>query len=122
MDEAEYCNRLALIYRGKLVALGSPTELKRSSMKGDLLLLECDRLGEAVQLLEHAPGVMDAAVFGNALHLVVDQAASATPQLTQYLAQRNIKVERLERIHASLEDVFVALTTERASGKQELPQ
>jgi ABC-2 type transport system ATP-binding protein len=122
MDEAEYCNRLALIYRGRLVALGSPTELKRSSMKGELLLLECDRLGEAVQLLEGAPGVMDAAVFGNALHLVVTQAASAIPQLTQYLAQRSIKVERLERIHASLEDVFVALTTERGSAKQEAVQ
>ena len=122
MDEAEYCNRLALIYRGRLVALGSPTELKRSSMKGDLLLLECDRLGEAVQLLEIAPGVLDAAVFGNAMHLVVAQADTAIPQLTEYLTQRNIRVERLERIHASLEDVFVALTTERDAPKREALQ
>jgi ABC-2 type transport system ATP-binding protein len=122
MDEAEYCNRLALIYRGKLVALGSPTELKRSSMKGDLLVLECDRVGEAVQALEHAPGVLDAAVFGNALHLVVAQAASAIPQLKQFLGERNITVERIEPIHASLEDVFVALTTERGAPKKEAVQ
>jgi ABC-2 type transport system ATP-binding protein len=122
MDEAEYCNRLALIYRGRLVALGSPTELKRSSMKGDLLLLECDRVGEAVQLLEHAPGVLDAAVFGNALHLVVTQAASVIPQLKQFLDERNIKAERIEPIHASLEDVFVALTTERGAPKKEAVQ
>jgi ABC-2 type transport system ATP-binding protein len=118
MDEAEYCNRLALIYRGRMVALGTPTELKLSSMKGDLLLLECDPLGEAVGLLEKAPGVLDSAVFGNALHLVVREAASSIPQITQYLTQRNIKVERMERIHPSLEDVFVAITTERAGEKQ----
>jgi len=122
MDEAEYCNRLALIDRGRLVALGSPTELKRSSMKGDLLLLECDRVGEAVQLLEHAPGVLDAAVFGNALHLVVARAVSAIPQLKQFLDERNIRVERIEPIHASLEDVFVALTTERGAPKKEAVQ
>jgi ABC-2 type transport system ATP-binding protein len=120
MDEAEYCNRLALIYRGRLVALGSPTELKRNSMKGELLLLECDRLGAALQLLEAAPGVLDAAVFGNAMHLVVAQADSAIPQLTEYLTLHNIKVERLERIHPSLEDVFVALTTERAVENEEV--
>ncbi len=119
MDEAEYCNRLALIFRGRMVALGTPTELKQSSMKGDLLLLECDPLGEAVGLLENAPGVLDSAVFGNALHLVVREAASSIPQITQYLTQRNIKVERMERIHPSLEDVFVAITTDRAGEDQE---
>ncbi|HSM86325.1 MAG TPA: ABC transporter ATP-binding protein, partial [Candidatus Limnocylindrales bacterium] len=71
MEEAEYCNRLALIFRGRIVALGTPSELKQQSMKGDLLLAECDPLGPAVEALQSAPGVMDAAVFGNALHLVV---------------------------------------------------
>jgi ABC-2 type transport system ATP-binding protein len=71
MEEAEYCNRLALIFRGKIVALGTPSELKRDSMKGELLLVECEPLGDAVEVLQSAPGVMDAAVFGNALHLVV---------------------------------------------------
>ena len=77
MEEAEYCNRLALIFRGKMVALGTPTELKRDSMKGELLLVECEPLGDAVEALQSAPGVMDAAVFGNALHLVVQDAAAA---------------------------------------------
>ncbi|MFZ0743676.1 MAG: ABC transporter ATP-binding protein, partial [Terracidiphilus sp.] len=45
MEEAEYCNRLALIFRGKIVALGTPTQLKQSSMKGELLLVECAPLG-----------------------------------------------------------------------------
>ncbi len=46
MEEAEYCNRLALIFRGKIVALGTPSELKRDSMKGELLLIECEPLGK----------------------------------------------------------------------------
>ena len=78
MEEAEYCNRLALIFRGKIVALGTPSELKRDSMKGELLLVECEPLGTAVEALQSAPGVMDAAVFGNALHLVVQDAAAAS--------------------------------------------
>ena len=65
MEEAEYCNRLALIFRGKIVALGTPSELKRDSMKGEILLVECDPLGAAVEALQSAPDVMDASVFGN---------------------------------------------------------
>ena len=113
MEEAEYCNRLALIFRGKIVALGTPTELKRDSMKGELLLVECAPLGDAVEALQSVPGVMDAAVFGNALHLVVEDAALAVPLLEKFLADRKIDVSRMEKIRPSLEDVFVSLTTGR---------
>jgi ABC-2 type transport system ATP-binding protein len=113
MEEAEYCNRLALIFRGKIVALGTPSELKRDSMKGELLLVECEPLGEAVEALQSAPGVMDAAVFGNALHLVVEDAEAGLPRIKAYLADRKIAVRRIERIRPSLEDVFVSLTTDR---------
>jgi ABC-2 type transport system ATP-binding protein len=118
MEEAEYCNRLALIYRGKMVALGTPSELKQKSMKGELLLVECAPLGPAVEALQSAPGVMDTAVFGNALHLVVDDAESAIPQLKEYLGKRGVTLHHAEKIHPSLEDVFVALTSEREAGKE----
>jgi ABC-2 type transport system ATP-binding protein len=117
MEEAEYCNRLALIFRGKMVALGTPSELKRKSMKGELLLIECDSLGPAVQALQSAPMVLDAAVFGNALHLVVEQAQAATPEVKKYLAERDVIVRRIEKIRPSLEDVFVSLTTQPRNGK-----
>jgi ABC-2 type transport system ATP-binding protein len=121
MEEAEYCNRLAMIYRGKMVALGTPTELKHTSMRGELLLLECDPLGPAVEALQSVPGVLDAAVFGNALHLVVSRAESMIPQIKSYLGQRQITVTNIETIHPSLEDVFVSLTTEHAaSGKEKV--
>jgi ABC-2 type transport system ATP-binding protein len=121
MEEAEYCNRLALIFRGKIVALGTPSELKRDFMKGELLLVECEPLGKAVEALQSAPGVMDAAVFGNALHLVVEDAASSIPKLQSYLAERGIKVTRLEKIRPSLEDVFVSLTTGREAAEERKP-
>jgi len=121
MEEAEYCNRLALIFRGKIVALGTPSELKRDSMKGKILLVECDPLGAAVEALQSAPDVMDAAVFGNALHLVVKDAAVVLPQLKSYLAKHNIAVTRMEEIRPSLEDVFVSLTTSREAAEERKP-
>jgi len=111
MDEAEYCNRLALIYRGKLVAIGTPSELKHNSVRGDLLLLECDPLGRAVELLESAPGVRESAVFGNALHLVVPDGAASLATLPRWLSDRGVTVTTLQSIRPSLEDAFVALTT-----------
>ena len=74
MDEAEYCNRLALMFRGKLVAFDTPAELKRTAMKGDLILLECESLGRAIQIIRQIDEVSEAAVFGNALHLVMREA------------------------------------------------
>ena len=82
-------------------------------MKGELLLGECAPLGEALEALQAAPGVMDAAVFGNALHLVVPDAAFAIPQLKDFLSARGVAVSRIEKIRPSLEDAFVSITTSR---------
>src|SRR5665213_670214 len=113
MEEAEYCNRLALIFRGRIVALGTPTELKRNSMRGELLLVECESLGDAMEALQQTPGVMDAAVFGNALHLVVENAAIADPKIRAVLNQKGITLSRISTIRPTLEDAFVSLTTSR---------
>jgi ABC-2 type transport system ATP-binding protein len=121
MEEAEYCNRLALIFRGKMVALGTPRELKQKFMKGDLLLVQCDPLGRAVEVLQDAPAVIDAAVFGSALHLVVNHAATAIPEIRTYLEEKNVSVQNIEKIRPSLEDVFVSLTTEPRNGKERQP-
>jgi ABC-2 type transport system ATP-binding protein len=117
MEETEYCNRLALIFRGTVAAMGTPSELKKS-MKGELLLVECEPMGEAVEILQSAPGVIDAAVFGRALHLVVHDATAAIPQVKKYLSDHSITVGLIDKIHPSLEDVFVSLTSARHTGKE----
>ncbi len=111
MDEAEYCNRLVLIDRGRIVAMGTPSELKTQTMKGQLLLVECEPLGPGLEVRVQAPGVHDAAVFGNALHATVDDAEQALPGIRQALDSRGVNLGKVERIQPSLEDVFVALTT-----------
>jgi ABC-2 type transport system ATP-binding protein len=113
MDEAEYCNRLVLIDRGRIVAMGTPTELKTQTMKGQLLLVECEPLGPGLEALAQVPGVHDAAVFGDALHATVADAEQALPGIRQAMGSRGLKLGKVERIQPSLEDVFVALTTTR---------
>ena len=116
MDEAEYCNRLVLIFQGRIVASGSPTELKQQAMKGELLLVECEPLGLALDVLQRTPDVADAAVFGNALHVVVPEAGAMIPRLRKDLSQHGITVAKMAPINPTLEDVFVSLTaTQRRS-------
>ena len=112
MDEAVYCNRLALMDRGRLIALGTPTELRRDSIEGSLLLLECDRIGDALERVRRIDGIHDAAVFGNALHLVVSNVEVGAA-IRAALEADGIIVARLEPIRPSLEDAFVALTARR---------
>jgi ABC-2 type transport system ATP-binding protein len=112
MDEAEYCNRLALIFRGRLVALGTPTELKSKSVKGEILMIEANPLGQALEVVRTATGVRDAAVFGNGLHLVVANADAATTVVRAAIESPGIQIKRIARIRPSLEDAFVALTSD----------
>ncbi len=113
MDEAEYCNRLALIEAGRLVATGSPSELKRGAIRGDLLLVECAPLGRGLEIIKRQPGVLDAAVFGAALHVVVGAADRARAELPAALASAGVATSRIEPIAPSLEDAFVALAGKR---------
>jgi ABC-2 type transport system ATP-binding protein len=119
MDEAEYCHRLILIFHGQIVASGSPLELKRREMSGDVVLVECDDLGLALDLLQKNPSVKDAAVFGNALHLVVSEVAADMAPLRTYLSTGGVLVTKMEPIRPTLEDVFVSLTANQGkSGKE----
>jgi len=109
MDEAEYCHRLALMYRGKVTALGTPEELKQSLGSHHLLLIEVSDLVGSMTLLEKLPGVSDVAVFGGGLHVTVENDQSAIPKIREMLEKNGIEVPILEPIQPSLEDVFVAM-------------
>lgn len=115
MDEAEYCDRLALIDRGRLIALGTPAELKSGRMPEDVWELETDRLIEALEALKGKNGgglhhpVKGAAVFGNTLHVVTPRGVDLASSLTPFFAEEGFFIRRLEKIEPTLEDVFVAL-------------
>jgi ABC-2 type transport system ATP-binding protein len=109
MDEAEYCHRLALMYRGRVVALGAPAELKRQLDSHQLLDLESSDARESMRVLEGLKGLGDVAVFGGGLHITAEDAGAAIPRIRECLGAAGIGIERLERIEPSMEDVFVAM-------------
>ena len=109
MDEAEHCDDLALIYAGKVVASGSPSQLKREHIRDALFEIEVDDLMGAYDALKAASVVKGVALFGNALHVTVADEAAARAALAPLLAAKGIRVARLERIEPSLEDAFVAI-------------
>ncbi len=120
MDEAEYCDRIGLIYRGELIALGTPEVLKTRFMKEEILDLQGDRPQEAMAVIEKVQGVKEAALFGKGIHIVVEKADSAVGIIKQTLADHNIEVFRIEKVIPSLEDVFVSLI--EARDRVEQPQ
>jgi ABC-2 type transport system ATP-binding protein len=119
MDEAEYCDRLALIYRGKIIALGTPAELKKEYMPEAVWELETEQLGESLNLLKehvgaiHESPLREVAVFGNTLHVVTPKGADLASSLPSLLSAHGISIRRLEQIDPSLEDVFVSLVEEK---------
>lgn len=110
MEEAEYCNRLALMSRGRIIALGTPGELKKDWMKETVLDLECDSVMQAAEMLQDEPLFTEAAIFGNLLHLVTSDPDQGIKRATELLEAAGITVHRMSVITPSLEDVFVTLT------------
>jgi len=109
MDEAEYCHRVALMGAGKVIALGSPDELKDSLGVGHLLNLETSNLLGSMHALRGQPGIEDVAVFGGGLHVKVDNPQDGTEAVRAALSKAGIEIKVLEAIPASMEDVFVTL-------------
>jgi ABC-2 type transport system ATP-binding protein len=108
MEEAEYCHRLALMNRGRLIALDRPAAL-RARLTEPILEIATDHGPATAQALPGAPGVIEAAMFGRAVHVVVDHAASATQALPAWLAARGVPCRGITPVPPSLEDVFVSL-------------
>jgi ABC-2 type transport system ATP-binding protein len=109
MDEAELCHRLALMYRGKIVALGAPEALKENLSGRSLLRLDTADTLETMRTLEKLPEVLDVAVFGNKLHVSVVDVEIARASIGRALADAGVAMRGIEQIAPSLEDVFVAL-------------
>ena len=117
MDEAEHCDRLGLIDAGKLIALGSPRELKAQYVAGTLLEVQVDPVMTALDVLAAEPAAKEVAIFGTGLHVITDSTEAIAP-IRAVLERGGVTVGRIEPIMPSLEDVFVALIEQSARERE----
>jgi ABC-2 type transport system ATP-binding protein len=109
MEEAEYCDRISMIYGGNMIAMGTPTELKTRFMHDQILDLRCDAPQLLIEPLASLPEVSDIALFGAGLHIVTGNVVSARKAILAKIEILGIPITRLEAIAPGMEDVFVSL-------------
>ena len=109
MDEAENCGRMTLIYKGNIIAMGTPKEMKTDFMKNDVLEIVVPDSEVWMEKIEKVDIVKEAALFGNSIHAVVPDAKEAVPVIEKLIAKEGVKDFSVRRIEPTLEDVFVAL-------------
>ncbi len=112
LDEAERCDRVALLHHGRLAALDAPAALQ-ARLRGRSLAIDCDAPARAAAALRGTPGVRSAALFGRALHLTLDRA-DATRELKAALRAEGIAITAVRDLDPSLEDVFIDLSASDA--------
>jgi len=115
LDEAEFCNEIIMIDSGKLVARGSPHELKTEYIKVPILEVECSDANAAMALLSNEKWALEMSLFGTALHIQVNDTGSATRELQRVLGEHGITISRIDSIMPSLEDVFIHLIEKKAA-------
>jgi ABC-2 type transport system ATP-binding protein len=112
LDEAEHCNTIGLVYRGTLIALGSPTALKRKLDRYGMYEVMCDRPVDAMEILQQQKWVVETSIFGTAFHVSTEGTKKPEEVIKNLLSKERIVVQRIESIVPSLEDVFIHLIAE----------
>ncbi len=109
MDEAEHCGRLAIMYQGRLLAMGTPETLKEQRLPGPAWRVVATPLVPALEWLGAIPGVVHATLFGDHLRAITDGDHHSTRSLQAELAAGGFPGAIVERAEPTLEDLFVAL-------------
>jgi ABC-2 type transport system ATP-binding protein len=109
MDEAENCDRMTLIYKGTIIAMGTPEEMKTEIMKSEIIQIRVDEPEKWTEKLSAVDGVEEAALFGSAIHVVSPDAKKVMLLIEAMFREDGIKNYKMAKIKASLEDVFVSL-------------
>lgn len=110
MDEAAQCDKLGILREGRLVAVGSPRELKRKVAGGDGLDVLCSNAQAAKLILQRKTYVFSAVTEDKWLRLMVEEAGLATPRIISALERSGLAVYDVRVRELTLEGVFVALT------------
>jgi ABC-2 type transport system ATP-binding protein len=109
LEEAEYCNNIILINAGKLIAQGTSKELKTLHLKNRILEIESENVVSAMELLEKENFVDETSIFGNQIHIIVNDLYKEENQIRNVLTSNSIQVKRIDKIFPTLEDVFIHL-------------
>jgi ABC-2 type transport system ATP-binding protein len=109
MDEAEYCDRLGFISNGRLIALGTPSALRSSAVEEDVFSMMMPDLSAAHKALDGLPKVVATTYFGQRLHVFTEPGSFDETSLTAAARTRGVEPQCVERVGATLEDVFVRL-------------
>ncbi len=122
MDEAENCDRMCLIYKGSIIAMGTPLELKTKYMKNDVFEIIIPESEVWLDRLNNLSGVKEAALFGTAIHVVTTDSKLAISQMENIFAKVKAQDLKITKIQPSLEDVFVSLVEayDKESSQHEL--
>jgi ABC-2 type transport system ATP-binding protein len=107
MDEAEHCHRLAFIQRGRLVALGSPEEIKLEKMRGQVMEIDCTAPEIAMGVLRNTGLFDEVSLYGSLIHVVAEGTEAHRPQVKAALQEAGVEIRSMEVIAPSLEDVFL---------------
>lgn len=108
LEEAEYCHRVALMNRGRLIALDRPAVL-RAAMTEPLLSISTEDAPLTLAALRHLPMLHELSMYGRKVHAVAAEFAPAAAAVRGALAAAGIPLHGLEQVAPSLEDVFVNL-------------
>ncbi len=110
MEEAERCNQIGFIWRGRLVACDTPDNVKSRVMTDELLNLKCSDIQKAFEILSASDEIVDVNIYGEELHVVAPSAHEGTETVRRLMKEAGVEVHQLEPIEASIEDVFVSLS------------
>ncbi len=108
LDEAERCERLALMHHGALIAVGTPAEVKKL-MQGALIEVQADQPRRAATLLRDKLGADSVGLFGDRVHVVARDAQRAIDQSESILKNAGLNTQSIRAVEPSLEDVFVSV-------------
>jgi len=108
MDEAEHCQALAFIHGGRIIARGSPEEIKLHKMQGQVLEIDCVQPDVAISLLRDMSLFEEVALYGALIHVVAEGVTEHKPRIAQTLAEAGVQVRSIDVIAPSLEDVFIS--------------
>jgi len=109
LDEAEYCNTISLMHAGRIVASGSPGQLKKKWIKNPILEFRSGEIIRAMGIIQSQTWALETTIFGSSLHVSVTDIEAGRGNILRLMKEHGIAVENIRQVEPTLEDVFITL-------------